>query len=173
MQVSRLRHMPRCAATSGLHHASGSPQVSRPGLRRFLVRPNVMNAVLLEPPSAECGFPSRRPAQSALFREDPQPECGFPSRRPAQSALFRRVRFSSPGQMSSRLTEKRSLRLLTHQKAHSVCGQGCVGFCGVRRVARPVRMPSPALLGGACPPEKTLLCPYPTTPWRIRQAPPS
>ena len=61
----------------------------------------------------------------------------------AQNALFRRMRFSSPGQTSSRLTEKRTLcRRLTekrtldgrrdgkahsaaapHQKAHSVCGQ--------------------------------------------------
>ena len=29
------------------------------------------------------------------------------------------------------------------------------------------------LLSGGMPPERTLLCPYPTTPWRIRQAPPS
>ena len=29
------------------------------------------------------------------------------------------------------------------------------------------------LFSGGMPPEKTLLCPYPTTPWRIRQAPPS
>ena len=34
---------------------------------------------------------------------------------------------------------------------------GCVGFCGVRRVARPVRMPSPALLGGHAPHEDPAL----------------
>ena len=50
-----------------------------------------------------------------------------------QNALFRRMRFSSPGQTSSRLTEKRTLdgrrdgkphsAAAPHQKAHSVCGQ--------------------------------------------------
>ena len=36
-------------------------------------------------------------------------------------------------------------------------GTGCVGFCGVRKVARPVRMPSPALLGGHAPREDLAL----------------
>ena len=40
-------------------------------------------------------------------------------RAPAQNALFRRVRFSSPGQTSSHLTEKRTLELVPHGKAHS------------------------------------------------------
>ena len=37
-----------------------------------------------------------------------------------QSALFRRMRISSPGQTSSRLTQKRILCPLPHGKAHSV-----------------------------------------------------
>ena len=40
-------------------------------------------------------------------------------RASAQNALFRRVRFSSPGQTRCRLTEKRSLELVPHGKAHS------------------------------------------------------
>ena len=57
--------------------------------------------------------------QNALFRDPNLPECAFPSRRdrrmrfsvrvPAQNAPFRRVRFFSPGQTSSHLTEKRTL----------------------------------------------------------------
>ena len=38
-----------------------------------------------------------------------------------QNALFRRVRFSSPGQTSSRLTQKRILCVGPHGKAHSAC----------------------------------------------------
>ena len=38
----------------------------------------------------------------------------------SQNALFRRVRFSSPGQTSGRLTERRSLCPLPHGKAQSV-----------------------------------------------------
>ena len=41
-------------------------------------------------------------------------------RRGLQNALFRRVRFSSPGQTSSRLTQKRILYVGPHEKAHSV-----------------------------------------------------
>ena len=40
-------------------------------------------------------------------------------RASAQNALFRRMRFSSPGQTSSHLTEKRILELAPHGKAHS------------------------------------------------------
>ena len=40
-------------------------------------------------------------------------------RTSAQNALFRRVRFSSPGQTSSHLTEKRTLQPAPHGKAHS------------------------------------------------------
>ena len=57
------------------------------------------------------------------------PECAFPSRRdrrmrlsvraPAQNALFRRMRLSSPGQTSGRLTERRTLVQTPHGKAHS------------------------------------------------------
>ena len=36
-----------------------------------------------------------------------------------QNALFRRMRFSSPGQTSSRLTEKRTLQPEPHGKPHS------------------------------------------------------
>ena len=56
----------------------------------------------------------------------------FSVRASAQSALFRRMRFSSPGQTSSHLTEKRILELarskkrilaaVPHGKAHSGCG---------------------------------------------------
>ena len=44
----------------------------------------------------------------------------FSVRRRLQNALFRRVRFSSPGQTSGRLTEKRTLYPPPHGKAHSV-----------------------------------------------------
>ena len=37
-----------------------------------------------------------------------------------QSALFRRVRFSSPAQTPTRLTQKRILAVGPHAKAHSV-----------------------------------------------------
>ena len=50
-------------------------------------------------------------AQNALFRR-PQ----------SQNALFRRMRFSSPGQTSSHLTEKRILCAGPHVKAHSAPG---------------------------------------------------
>ena len=80
--------MPRCAATSGLHHASGSPQASRPGLRRFLVRPNVMNAVLREIQRTEC-----------VLRKSAVCGCGVTKKRtlavgpgPSQSASFRDTR---------------------------------------------------------------------------------
>ena len=67
--------------------------------------------------------------QNALFRDPNLPECAFPSRRdrrmrfsvrvPAQNAPFRRVRFFSPGQTSSHLTENRILSPMPHGKAHS------------------------------------------------------
>ena len=44
----------------------------------------------------------------------------FSVRHGLQNALFRRVRFSSPGQTSSRLTQKRSLYVGPHGKAQSV-----------------------------------------------------
>ena len=78
--------------------------------------------------------------QNALFRGPNLPECAFPSRRdrrmrfsvrvPAQNAPFRRVRFSSPGQTSGHLTEKRTLAPAPHGKPHSA--------------ARPVPPPTPA-----------------------------
>ena len=78
--------------------------------------------------------------QNALFRDPNLPECAFPSRRdrrmrfsvrvPAHNAPFRRVRFFSPGQTSSHLTEKRILAPAPHGKAHSA--------------ARPVPPPAPA-----------------------------
>ena len=40
-------------------------------------------------------------------------------RPPAQNALFRRMRLSSPGQTSGRLTERRTLPPAPHGKAHS------------------------------------------------------
>ena len=43
----------------------------------------------------------------------------FSVRHGLQNALFRRVRFSSPGQTSSCLTQKRILRRRPHAKAHS------------------------------------------------------
>ena len=43
----------------------------------------------------------------------------FSVRHGLQNAPFRRVRFSSPGQTSSRLTENRILRRRPHAKAHS------------------------------------------------------
>ena len=91
-------------------------------------------------------FYVRPNVQSALFRHVAQPRVRFYVRSNAQSALFRRMRFSSPGQMSSQLTEKRSLRLwrhqkahsaaASHQKAHSVCGQSHTMRLAVRRDRR-------------------------------------
>mgnify|MGYP000959408693 CR=1 FL=1 len=43
----------------------------------------------------------------------------FSVRHGLQNASFRRVRFSSPGQTSSRLTQKRTLPRRSHGKAHS------------------------------------------------------
>ncbi len=43
----------------------------------------------------------------------------FSVRRRLQNALFRRVRFSSPGQTSTHLTQKRILDSTPHAKAHS------------------------------------------------------
>ena len=67
--------------------------------------------------------------QNALFREGPHTKCAFPSRRRhrmrfsvrgrSQTALFRRVRFSSPAQTWSHLTQRRILRRRPHVKAQS------------------------------------------------------
>ena len=84
--------------------------------------------------------------QNALFRDPNLPECAFPSRRdrrmrfsvrvPAQNAPFRRVRFFSPGQTSSHLTEKRTLVPAPHGKAHSGPSASRTGaFCGPPRPA--------------------------------------
>ncbi len=43
----------------------------------------------------------------------------FSVRHGLQNALFRRVRFSSPGQTSTHLTQKRILHWCPHEKAHS------------------------------------------------------
>ena len=43
----------------------------------------------------------------------------------AQNALFRKVRFFSPAQTWHRLTEKRTLCVGPHVKAHSMVGEGC------------------------------------------------
>ena len=43
----------------------------------------------------------------------------FPVTSRGQNALFRRMRFSSPAQTSSHLTEKRTLQPAPHGKAHS------------------------------------------------------
>ena len=74
------------------------------------------------------------------------PECAFPSRRdrrmrfsvrvPAQNALFRRMRFSSPAQTSSHLTEKRILRPTTYVKTHSMPQRTYRAHFFVRDVAR-------------------------------------
>ena len=42
-----------------------------------------------------------------------------------QNALFRRVRLSSPGQTSGRLTERRTLAQTTHGKTHSAIPRSC------------------------------------------------
>ena len=60
-------------------------------------------------------------AQSALFREVP-----------VQNALFRRVRFSSPAQTWSHLTEKRILRRRSHVKAQSATAASRKGALCVR-----------------------------------------
>ena len=67
--------------------------------------------------------------QNALFRDVARPECAFPWRRRhrmhfsvrvrSQNALFRRVRFSSPAQTWSHLTQRRILRRRSHVKAQS------------------------------------------------------
>ena len=67
--------------------------------------------------------------QNALFCEGPHIKCAFPWRRRhrmrfsvrarTQNALFRRVRFSSPAQTWSHLTQRRILRRRSHVKAQS------------------------------------------------------
>ena len=67
--------------------------------------------------------------QNALFRDVARPECAFPWRRRhrmhfsvrvrSQNALFRRVRFSSPAQTWSHLTQRRILGRRSHVKAQS------------------------------------------------------
>ena len=72
------------------------------------------------------------------------------------------------------------------QPSHGACESGRAGFVPARAPARGDAsvfvvyegwrcLPGCRVLlfSGGMPPEKTLLCPYPTTPWRIRQAPPS
>ena len=59
-------------------------------------------------------------------------------------------------------TERRTLRVGPVASVFVVY-EGWRGLSGCRVL----------LLSGGMPPERTLLCPYPTTPWRIRQAPPS
>ena len=49
----------------------------------------------------------------------------FSVRRRLQNALFRRVRFSSPGQTSGRLTERRSLYRPPHGETHFAQPAGC------------------------------------------------
>ena len=46
----------------------------------------------------------------------------FPVTSRGQNALFRKMRFSSPGQTSSRLTENRILQPEPHGKVHSAAG---------------------------------------------------
>ena len=73
-----------------------------------------------QPVGSECAFPSRRDRRMRLS-----------VRVPAQNALFRRVRLSSPGQMSGRLTEKRTLPPAPHGKMHSATYISRKGaFCG-------------------------------------------
>ena len=57
----------------------------------------------------------------------------FSVRRRLQNALFRRVRFSSPGQTSDRLTERRSLCRPPHGKTHFAQPAGCRMRFSVRR----------------------------------------
>ena len=67
------------------------------------------NGLSTQPGShAECAFPWRRPSRMR-----------FSVRARAQNALFRRVRFSSPAQTWSHLTQRRTLRRRSHVKAQS------------------------------------------------------
>ena len=63
--------------------------------------------------------PPHGKAQSACERS---PRVRFSVRVRAQSALFRRLRFSSPAQTWSHLTQRRILRRRPHVKAHSAPG---------------------------------------------------
>ena len=75
---------------------------------RFSVTPSPKSAVWP---------PTRR--QTALFGETAGCRMRFSVTLRTQSALFRRMRFSSPGQTWRHLTERRSLELAPHEKAHS------------------------------------------------------
>ena len=77
--------------------------------QRVSVTQQVQSAPFGGAAPAECAFPSHR-ARRMRFSVAPRP----------QNALFRRVRFSSPGQTSGRLTERRTLCRPPHGKAQSV-----------------------------------------------------
>ena len=77
--------------------------------QRVSVTPQVQSAPFGESAPAECAFPSHR-ARRMRFSVAPR----------SQNALFRRVRFSSPGQTSGRLTERHTLYPPPHGKAQSV-----------------------------------------------------
>ena len=65
-----------------------------------------------------CTLPSRW-ASECVFRESDTPRARLYVRRRGQNALFRRVRFSSPAQTWSHLTQRRILRRRSHAKAQS------------------------------------------------------
>ena len=65
------------------------------------------------------GSHSHGKAHSACERS---PRVRFSVTSPVQNALFRRVRFSSPAQTWSHLTQRRILRRRSHGKAHFACG---------------------------------------------------
>ena len=82
--------------------------------------------------TARIGDGPDSPGRLTKDRTLPQPPHGKPhsatrasrksavwSVRGSQNALFRKMRFSSPGQTSSHLTEKRTLCRLPHGKVHS------------------------------------------------------
>gem|GEM_PF-2961637 len=62
--------------------------------------------------------------QKARSARERPPRLRLYVRRRGQNALFRRVRFSSPAQTWRRLTEKRTLRVKPHGKAHPAAAPG-------------------------------------------------
>ena len=94
----------------------------------------------------------------------------FSVRHGLQNASFRRMRFSSPGQTSSRLTQKRILPRRPHGKAHSAqMTSRKTAFCAddltQNRILR--RRPHAKAHSAPAPSRKSALCPNDLTQNRI------
>ena len=134
-----VRHGLQNASFRRMRFFSPGQTSSRLTQKRILPRRPHAKAHFAPAPSRKSAFCSNDLTQKRILRRRPhaKPHSGgsedprvrlslrasyrmrFSVRHGLQNALFRRVRFSSPGQTSSRLTQKRILRRRPHAKAHS------------------------------------------------------